>query len=158
MRAMKTTYLIAVLALAACKSSDAKSAADASAVPCDPGATELNKLLDQANGIGVDLTKDAVQKEIADAKAELGGKKYAFKGCYFAMQGGDSVSFKGTETGDDIDCHMAGGEKGNKEFRHAAMDLDTKKMRLDVSGTIGEYDNGAFKRLGMIECKITAHE
>ena len=158
MRGMKNTQIIAclVLAIAACKSSDASQSS--SATPCDTGAPELDKLLAQANGIGVDLTKDGVQKEIEAAKKNLLGKKFAFKNCKFSMQGGDSVSFSAPDGKADIDCHMAGGEKGTKEFRRAAMKLDNDKLKLDVSGTIAEHDNGAFKRLAMTECKISAHE
>jgi hypothetical protein len=150
---MKNTQIVAclVLALAACKSSNASST---SATPCATGAPELQKLLADANGIGKNLGDAKVEKEIEAAKAKLTGKRYAFKNCKMTLQGGERVAFAATKTADDIDCYMAGGEAGMKDFRHAAMALDPEKMTLDVSGTIAARGD----RLEMTECKVTAHE
>lgn len=155
---MKNTQIIACLflALAACKSSDAGQSS--SATPCETGIPELEKLLDRASGIGKTTSDPNVQKEIEAAKKSLVGKRFAFKGCKFSGQGGDSVSFADADEKYSRSCYMAGGEKGVDAFRKKAMKLDREKLKLDVSGTIAEYDHGPFKRLELTECKITAHE
>jgi len=70
---------------------------------------------------------------------------------------GPFTMFAPTEDGKDIDCTMAGGAGALKEFRRAAMELDSSKLRLDVSGTVKEVD-GPHKSIELTECKVTAHE
>jgi hypothetical protein len=158
MPAMKTqlVFLNVTLALAvipACKSSSASDS-----VPCATGAVELTKRLAIANGYNMELSKPDVQKKIADAKAELIGKRFSFEGCAFKSQGNDEVSFAATAGADSIQCAMAGGAAGNKSFRHGAMAFELSKLRLDVVGTIQERGEAPFKRLQMTECEIVPHE
>jgi hypothetical protein len=128
--------------------------------PCDPKPiAELAASLDQANGIGVDLTDKTKQAEIAKAKASLTGKHFAFTGCTFDMQGNDTVSFKDKAGGgDSIDCAMKGGEAAVKAFRKQAMALETDKFFVDVSGDVAMGGNQGFERLGLRDCVITAHK
>jgi hypothetical protein len=140
---MKILY--ACVFLVACKSSDAKQAADA--VPCVTGAAELSKQLHTANGYNMDLSDPKTQPAIL-------GKRFAFKDCKFTSQGNDTVSFAGAADQRDIGCVMAGGEAGNKKFRTAAMDFDMAKLKLDVTGVVKLHDGD----LEMIDCKITPHE
>jgi len=150
-------FLVPVLALMACKSSDAKQLANAA--PCDPGATELAKQLSAANGYNMDLSDPKTQATIDAAKKAILGKKFAFKNCKFTSQGNDTVSFAATKGAEhDIDCKMAGGDDGNKKFRHAAMDFDMAKLQLDVSGTIKEIDGHFDKDIVLADCTITPHE
>jgi len=147
---MKNYLFLLVAVLPACKSSEA-----ADSTPCDPGASDLAKHLDAANGIGMDLTDPKTQPAIDGAKAGLEGKRYAFKNCHFDSQGTDTVSFAPTTSSSAIlDCVMAGGEAGNKAFRQAAMKLDDQdKMKLDVSGVVKQHGT----RLALTECTITPH-
>jgi hypothetical protein len=158
MRAMKTSLVVVLVALIpACKSSDASSQADS--VPCATGAAELAKRLTLANGYNLDLQKPDVQKQIAAAKTELIGKRFAFEGCAFKSQGNDEVSFAATAASDDrIECTMIGGADGNKKFRHAAMAFELSKLRLDVTGTVAERGDGVFKRVRLVDCEIVPHE
>lgn len=151
MRRMKNYLFLLIAVVPACKSS---SAADS--MPCEPAASDLAKRLATANGIGMDLTDPKTQPAIDAAKAGLEGKRYAFKNCHFDSQGSDTVSFAPTASSSaTIECVMAGGEAGNKEFRQAAMKLDDQeKMKLDVTGIVKRHDN----RLTLTECKITPHE
>jgi len=149
---MKTTLLIA-LSLFACKSKHID------AVACD--ATAVNALaanLDKANGIGVDLQDPKNKADIANATKDLTGKKFAFTGCKFSMQGNDEVSFTASNGDKSIGCHMKDGEEGVTKFRHAAMAIGQAKLRLDVSGTIESDKDAHFPRLAMTGCEIEAHE
>ncbi len=152
---LRTALVLSALSLAAC----GKGSSSPAGAPCDAKAIEeLAKSLDTANGIGVDLTDKSLEKPREEAKAKLTGKKLAFKGCTFAMQGGDEVSFGATGTDKTIDCVMKGGEAGVKDFRRAAMKLDLQKLELDVSGTIAMHGEKPFERLGMTSCTISVHE
>lgn len=148
---MKNYLFLLIGILPACKSSDA-----ADSMPCDPGASDLAKRLDTANGIGMDPADPKTQSAIDGAKAGLEGKRYAFKNCPFDSQGNDTVSFTPTRSSSaSIECVMAGGAAGNKAFRQAAMKLDDQdKMMLDVTGVVKLHDN----RLTLTECKITPYE
>lgn len=147
---MKNYLFLLIAVLPACKSSNA-----ANSTPCDPGASELAKRLDTANGIGMDLADPKTKSAIEAAKAGLEGKRYAFKNCHFDSQGSDTVSFAPTSSSSpSIECVMEGGAAGNKAFRQAAMKLDNKdKMMLDVSGVVKQHDD----RLTLTECTITPH-
>ena len=147
---MKILY--ACLFLVACKSSDAKQSADA--VPCAPGAADLAKQLDAANGLGMDLTDAKTQPAIDAAKAKVESKRFAFKDCKFSSQGNDTVSFAADAAAADLGCVMSGGEDGVKKFRRAAMELDMKKLKLDVTGVVKLHED----RLRLTECTITPHE
>jgi hypothetical protein len=156
---------IVIAALPACKSSDAKSSESdtksSDSVPCAPAGADLAKKLYLANGYNLDLTKPDVQKQIATAKTEVMGKKVALDGCFFKMQGNDRVTFAATADAKDseqIECVMAGGEDGNKKFRHAAMKFDMAKLRLDVKGTVAEHGQPPFKRIYLTECEIVPHD
>ena len=153
---MKTLLLLVLalsLPLAACTSSNAS--APANAEPCDPAATAFAKRLSTANGLGMDLTDAKTQPAIDAAKKGLAGTKVAFKNCAFSGQGNDIVSFAPTKDGgNDLDCVMSGGEAGTKKFRHAAMDFDLPKLKLDVAGTVKEVEG----RLKIADCSITPHE
>jgi hypothetical protein len=133
MRRMKKLIIIALVAvLPACKSSNASTTGE----PCDTAAPALLKQLH------------------AHDKA-LVGKQIGLKNCKFSSQGNDSVYITSfTDSSEDLDCHMAGGEAGNKKFRHAAMEFDMKKLKLDVTAKIAELDG----RLELTECNITPHE
>jgi hypothetical protein len=137
MRRMKILY--AMIFLVACKSSEAREAANA--VPCAPNADELAKQLSVANGGD-------------PAKAEIKGKRFAFKDCKFTGQGNDVVAFGVSETGTGVDCVMAGGADAIKTFRRAAMEIEMRKLKLDVVGVVQLHED----RLKMTECKITPHE
>lgn len=149
---MKNTLCL-VLFVVACKSSDANTPANAAA--CATAAPELQAQLKAANGIGQDLTDPKSQPAIDAAKKAIMGKKLAFKNCAFASQGGDTVSFAATaEDHFGIECAMADGAAGTKQFRKSAMALDQDKLKLDVVGTVGEHDG----RIKLTGCKITPHE
>ena len=152
LRRMKNTIFLFLAVLSACKS--AEGAGDA--VPCERGATELARRLEAANGLGLDRSDPKTQPAIDTARAALEGKRFAFKDCHFDSQGSDTVSFAPTgSSSETIDCVMAGGEAGNKEFRRAAMALDDQdKMKLDVSGVLAQHDD----ELALTDCKITPHE
>ena len=130
---MKNTIIIALVAIIpACKSSNASTTGE----PCDTAAPALVKQLE------------------AHDKA-LVGKQIGLKNCKFSGQGNDSVMLTSfTDESKDLDCHMKGGKDGNKKFRHAAMEFDMKKLKLDVSAKIAELDG----RLELTECSITPHE
>lgn len=84
--------------------------------------------------------------------ADSSGKEIALTGCTFASQGNDVVAFTDTSSGSpSIDCKMKGGEAAVTAFRHAAMALDMKKLRLDVHGTVSGKD-------ALKDCEISAHE
>lgn len=142
-----------VLAVPACKSSDASNA-----VPCAPGASELAAKLSLADGFGLDLSKPENEKKLAAVKAEIIGKKFAFEGCFFKGQGNDEVWFAGTKDENSLQCAVAGGEEAHKKFRRAAMAFDLAKLRLDVSGVVKETVDNSFKRIRLVECEITPHE
>jgi hypothetical protein len=143
--AMKN-YIFILVAVAACKSSDAKQLANA--LPCEGNAAGFAKQLETANGYNMDLQDPKSQPAIDAAKKKLLGTEVAFKNCHFEGQGGDTVSFNG------IECVMAGGEEGTKKFRHAAMEFDMKKLLLDVHGKVTEKD----KHVVLGDCAITPHE
>lgn len=148
--AMKTA-LVLLVACTACKSSDAHNAED---VPCATGALEqFSTRLSAANGWG-----GLGKPELATAKAELTGKRFAFDGCVFKSQGNDQVSFAADGDGKQLTCIMKGGEEGVTRFRRAATAFDLKKLRLDVSGTVNETGEGDFKRLDLVDCEIVPHE
>jgi hypothetical protein len=149
---MKNTLFLFIAVLTACKSAEGAG----EVVPCERGATELAKRLEIANGRGLDRTDPKTQSAIDAAKSGLEGKRFAFKDCHFDGQGNDTVSFAPTgSSSESVDCVMAGGEAGNKEFRRAAMALDDQeKMKLDVTGVVKPHED----RLALTDCKITPHE
>lgn len=154
---LRTALALCALSLAA--AACGKSSAGPAGAPCDAKAIEeLAKTLDTANGIGVDLQDKSLEKPRAEAKAKVDGKKYAFKGCTFAMQGNDTVTFGATGTDKTLGCVMKGGEDGVKSFRHAAMKLDFDKLKLDVSGVIKLHGEAPFDDYGLTDCTISAHE
>ncbi len=150
--AMKPSFVLVVAAvMPACKSSDARNA---EGVPCATSAIEqFSTRLSAANGWG-----NLGKPELAAAKVELTGKRFAFDGCVFTSQGNDQVSFAATADGKQLTCIMAGGEEGVTRFRRAAMAFDLPKLRLDVRGTVNETGKGDFKRLDLIDCEIVPHE
>jgi hypothetical protein len=157
MRRMKFHLALIVAVVPACTSSNAAKGPDA--LPCAPAATELAAKLEVANGYNMDLTKPDVEKKIAAAKAEIQGKRIALQGCHFKSQGNDSVWFAANaDAKDTIECVVAGGRDGHRRFRHAAMEFDIKKLRLDITGTVAEHGEGQFKKLALTECEITPHE
>ena len=132
-----------VLVITACTSS--KAAPDG--VPCEQ-SVELYMQIAAANTYTHDKP-DATEA----AKQAVLGKRASFKNCKFSRQGNDNVSFEGAG-GKDLDCAMAGGEDAVRTFRHAAMEFDMKKLKLDVTGVVAEKDG----RVQLTECKITPHE
>jgi hypothetical protein len=154
---IKNALLLSVLSLAAAACSKASGAP--AGVPCDAKAIEeLSKNLDTANHLGVDLTDKKLEKEGNDMAAKLKGKRYSFKGCKFAGQGNDEVEFGAKGTAQTLACSMKGGEKGVDNFRHAAMELDPAKIKLDVTGVLAPTGSKDFERLQLTECQVTAHE
>ncbi len=149
---MKNYLTLALLVFAACKSSEANQSAPA--LPCAANAPALAKRLSEANGLGMDLTDPKTKETIATAKAGLAGTKVAFANCTFEGQGNDQVSFAGSKHGDELACTMAGGADAVKQFRHAAMELDFAKLKLDVRGTVQQQG----ERFALTNCTITAHE
>jgi hypothetical protein len=153
----KLLLVTIVLATAAGCSKKSSSSSSAKAAPCDPDAVKaLAANLELANGMGIDLTEKGSDAKIASAKAAVMGKEIAFSGCTFDSQGNDIVAF-GPSTGGhgvSIECAMKGGEAGVTEFRHAAMELDMKKLRLDVHGKVAASGD----RVAVTGCEITAHE
>lgn len=153
---------------AAAPTGSAASAASAAAspepaptpVPCDgPELAALDKQLDTAGGVGVDLDKDRAAIEAAAAAVK--GKRFAFKDCVFKGQGNDEVWFAGRKEAEEpVRCKMAGGEKGNRAFRDAAMALqvESEKLRLDVVGTVALTGEPPIERYMLTECTITVHE
>jgi hypothetical protein len=91
----------------------------------------------------------------ASALAKIGegaGKPISLTGCTFSSQGNDIVAFSDTTSqARSIDCKMKGGHDAVTDFRHAAMKLDMKKLRLDVQGTVSGKD-------GLTDCEISPHE
>ena len=157
----KIAFLLLVISSAACsKSADSAPRANgAKAIACDAAAiTALAKSLDTANGLGVDLSKASVQADIEAAKASITGKQVAFTGCTFARQGNDEVTFGAVGTDAEINCVMEGGEAGVRAFRNKAMELDMKKLRLDVRGEIALGGMKGFERLKLTKCTIDVHE
>ena len=150
MRGMKNTYFL-LLALAACKSSNAGPAADA--IPCDPAATELVKRLDDANGMGIEYSDPKRKPTMDAAHAGLEGKRIALKNCRFSSQGNDEVAFAAAEGARSLTCAL--GADGHKKFRHAAMELDMDKLKLDVTAVVKQQKKDRFE---LTECKITPHE
>ncbi len=184
---MRTTYssvgysVALILAVTACKSSEAdKAPAPAAkptteakkpaepppppATPCEgPEMAELAKQVHLASGFGVDYSDAKAGQAIVDgAIAAIKGKRFAFSNCVFKSQGNDKVSFAPRADSPyeaQIECKMAGGEAGNEAFRNAAMTLDMEKLRLDVVGVVASYqDSHDFTRYTLTECKITPHE
>jgi len=127
--------------------------------PCDAASVAaLAADLDKANCLEVDLSKKALTDACKAKERQITGKTYAFKGCTFAGQGNDVVSFGATGTDKTIECVMKGGEAGVTGFREAAMKLDTDKLRLEVTGVIAKVHGYAFDSLKLTDCEITAHE
>lgn len=123
-------FILAIIP--ACKSSDAKSSANAE--PCDTALPALSAKLD---------AKDTA----------LVGKTIGLKDCKFSGQGNDAVWIKSSDD-KERHCYMAGGADGNKKFRHAAMEFDMKKLKLDVTAKIADKDGA----LELTECNIKPHE
>jgi hypothetical protein len=93
--------------------------------------------------------------ERCDAKAVAAitasdGKHIALSGCTFSGQGNDVVSFGDAGGNGFVHCKMKGGEDAVTEFRHAAMKLDMKKLKLDVQGTVTGKQ--------LTDCEISAYE
>lgn len=154
---LRTALVLSVLSIAA--AACGKSSAGPAAVQCDAKAIdELAKDIDTANGIRRSMSEEIAEKPMAEAKAKITGKTYAFKGCEFRMQGSDQVSFGASGTEKYLVCRMKGREAGVKELRQAAMKLDLDKLKLDVRGKITLHGDKGFERLSLDDCTIAAHE
>lgn len=127
------------------------------ALPCDgPEMEQLVQQLRDASGYG-----DYDEAKEKAAIASVNGRRFAFSGCAFKSQGNDTVTFapKADSTDkEEVKCRMAGGESGNRAFRDAAMNFDTSRLKLDVSGVAasdGSLNNVSYVLTG---CSITPHE
>jgi hypothetical protein len=147
-RRMKNLIVLSLVVFTACKSSEA-----ADAVACDPAAADLAKQLRAANGITETKDEPADQAKFDAAKAEITGKRFAFKNCHVLGFGGDEVSFGATER-TPMDCVMADGEDGTKKLQKRTREMNLDKLRVDVAGTVKMHG----EKLKMTGCKITAHD
>jgi len=146
-----------VTGAAACGKADGAS----SYKPCDAkGIAELQASFDKTSPFSHDKNDKKAMEELEAETAKIKGQRYAFKGCTFAGQGGDEVTFGAPGTGTTISCVMKDGEAGVDKFRHAGMALgvDVDKLRLDVSGVIAMAGSGDFERLQLTGCQISVHK
>jgi hypothetical protein len=166
---MKHLVLVAAV-LAACSKGKEIDSAPKSVEPQSASSTKAasdNKVAKESSDTPVDgvacdakavqALKTSFEKANGDDKAmkELSGKKLAFTGCSFDMQGNDMVYFKATASDATLECHMKGGKHGLDDFRHSAMSMNPDKMKLDIEATVGLDQD---KRLALTDCEVTARD